>query len=139
MAKTLQDVMSRNPVTVESTATLLDAAKRMRDEDIGDVIVLDGGRVAGIVTDRDIVVRAVAAAKDPASCSVRDVCSSDVVTLAPGDDVQRAIEIMRQKAIKRIPVVDGGTAVGVVSIGDLAIESTGEKALADISAAEPNS
>ena len=138
MAKTLKDVMSKNPVTLPSTATVLEAARRMRDDDIGDVIVMDGDRVGGIVTDRDLVVRGMAEGRDPASCTLRDVCSSDVVTLSPDDDVKRAIEIMRQKAIRRIPVVEGGRAVGVVSIGDLAIESTGEKALADISAAKPN-
>jgi CBS domain-containing protein len=138
MAKTLQDVMSRNPVTVSATSTVLDAAKRMRDDDIGDVIVLDGDTITGIVTDRDVVVRAVAEGKDPSSCTVRDVCSSDVVTMAPGDGVKDAIDLMKQKAIRRIPVVENGRAVGIVSIGDLAIESTGEKALADISAAKPN-
>ena len=138
MAKTLREVMSPNPVTVPSSATVLEAATCMRDSDIGDVIVLDGNRVAGIVTDRDIVVRAVAGGLDPASTTVRDICSGDVVTLSPDDEVKRAVEIMRSKAIRRIPVCEGGTAVGVVSIGDLAIEANGEKALADISAAAPN-
>jgi CBS domain-containing protein len=136
--KTLRDVMSTNPVTMPMTATIVDAAQRMRDEDIGDVIILDGARVAGIVTDRDIVVRGVAGDRDLVSTSVRDICTADVVTLSPDDDLKRAIEIMRQKAVRRIPIVEGGKAVGIVSIGDLAIESNGEKALADISAAKPN-
>jgi CBS domain-containing protein len=138
MAKTLQDVMSKNPVTLPGAATIVEAAQRMRDEDIGDVIVLDRQRVFGILTDRDIAVRVVADDRDPVTTTVRDVCTSDLVTLSPNDDVTRAIEIMRQKAIRRIPVVDNGTPVGVVSIGDLAIESSGEQALADISAAKPN-
>ena len=138
MAKTLRDVMSTNPVTLPGTATVADAAARMRDDDIGDVIVLDGDRVAGIVTDRDIVLRAVAEGREARSTSVRDVCSSEVVTLSPDDDVTRATEIMKQKAIRRIPVVENGTPVGIVSIGDLAIEANGERALADISAAKPN-
>lgn len=138
MAKTLRDVMSPNPVTLPVTATVVDAARRMRDDDIGDVIVLDGDRVCGIVTDRDVVVRAVADERDLRSTTMRDVCSSDVATLSPDDDVQRAIDMMKQKAIRRIPVVENGTPIGIVSIGDLAIESTGEKALADISAAKPN-
>jgi CBS domain-containing protein len=138
MAKTLRDVMSPNPVTLPGTATVVDAARRMRDDDIGDVIVLDGDRVCGIVTDRDLVVRAVADERDLRTTTVRDVCSADVATLSPDDDVQRAIDMMKQKAIRRIPVVEDGTAIGIVSIGDLAIESTGEKALADISAAKPN-
>jgi CBS domain-containing protein len=136
--KTLQDVMSKNPVTIRATGTVCEAAQLMRDGDIGDVIVLDGDRVVGIVTDRDIVVRGVAADRDLVTTTVRDVCSSDVVTLSPDDEVKRAIDLMKQKAIRRIPVVDNGKPVGIVSIGDLAIESTGEKALADISAARPN-
>jgi CBS domain-containing protein len=138
MAKTLREVMSRTPVTVSLDATLLDAARCMRDDDIGDVIVMDGDRVAGILTDRDIVVRAVAEQCDMATTTVREACSSDVVTLSPDDDVKRATDLMRKKAIRRLPIVENGRPVGVVSIGDLAIESNGEKALADISAAAPN-
>lgn len=136
--KTLREVMSTNPVTLPTTATVLEAARRMRDEDIGDVIVMDGDRVCGIVTDRDIVVRAMAEGRDPQSCTVADVCSKDLVTLSPDDTVRRATDLMKQKAIRRIPVCEDGRAVGVVSIGDLAIQSTGERALAGISAAEPN-
>jgi CBS domain-containing protein len=138
MAKTLRDVMSPTPVTVPTTATVADAAARMRDAEIGDVLVLDGNQVHGIVTDRDIVVRAVAGGLDPASTSVRDVCTSGIATLAPDDDVKRATEMMAERAVRRIPVVENGVPVGIVSIGDLAIESNGEKALADISAAKPN-
>jgi CBS domain-containing protein len=138
MGKTLKDAMSTNPVTVPATATVVDAATRMRDDDIGDVIVMEGNQVAGIVTDRDVVVRAVADERDLRTTTVREICSTDLVTLSPDDDVKRAIELMREKAIRRIPIVEGGKAVGVVSIGDLAIESTGETALADISAAKPN-
>ena len=138
MAKTLQDVMSTTPVTLPATATVAQAAKRMRDDDIGDVIVMDGGRVFGILTDRDIVVRAMAADCDPTTTPIRDICTIDLVTMSPGDDVKKAIEVMKDKAIRRIPVCQGDNPIGIVSIGDLAIESHGEKALADISAAAPN-
>ena len=138
MAKTLQDVMSTTPVTLPATATVEQAAKKMRDDDIGDVIVMDGGRVFGIVTDRDIVVRAMAEGLDASTTPVREICTIDLVTMSPGDDVKKAIEVMKDKAIRRIPVCQDGNPVGVVSIGDLAIESSGEKALADISAAAPN-
>jgi CBS domain-containing protein len=138
MAKTLRDVMSRNPVTLPTTATVRDAATRMLESDIGDVIVLDGDRVAGILTDRDIVVRAVAEQRDPSTTKVSEICSPDVVTLSPDDSITRAIELMKLNAVRRIPVVEDAAAVGIVSIGDLAIEANGEKALADISAAKPN-
>jgi CBS domain-containing protein len=137
--KTLRDVMSAQPVTLSSAATVLEAARCMQERDIGDVVVMDGDRVSGIVTDRDIVIRAVAQGLDPSSCRVSDVCSGDVATLSPDDTIKRAVDLMKQKAIRRIPVVDDGRPVGIVSIGDLAIEANGEKALADISAAPANS
>ena len=137
MAKKLQDVMSTAPVTLPATATVAEAAKKMRDDDIGDVIVMDGGRVFGIVTDRDIVLRVIAEDRDP-STSIRDICTIDLVTMSPDDDVKKAIEVMSERAIRRIPVCQDGNPIGVVSIGDLAIESHGERALADISAAAPN-
>jgi CBS domain-containing protein len=100
--------------------------------------VEDDGQVRGIVTDRDIVVRAVADGRDPASTTLGEVGSTDVVALSPDDTVERAVEIMRQKAIRRVPVVEGGRAVGIVSIGDLAAERDPDSALADISSARPN-
>lgn len=93
-----------NPVTLPATATVAGAAKKMRDDDIGDVIVMDGGRVFGIVTDRDIVVRAMAEDRDPATTSIRDVCTIDLVTMSPDDDVKKAIDVTRERAIRRIPV-----------------------------------
>jgi CBS domain-containing protein len=137
--KTLRDVMSGDPVTLPSSATVLEAAQCMRDRDIGDVIVMDGDRAAGIVTDRDIVVRAAAEGRDLSACLVRDVCSSEVATLSPDDSINRAVDLMKQQAIRRVPIVEDGRPVGIVSIGDLAIEANGEKALADISAAPANS
>jgi CBS domain-containing protein len=137
--KTLRDVMSTQPVTLPSSATVLDAARCMQEREIGDVVVMDGDQVTGIVTDRDIVIRAVAEGRDPSSCTVRDVCTGDVVTLSPDDTIERAVDLMKQKAIRRIPVVENGRPIGIVSIGDLAIEANGEKALAGISAAPANS
>lgn len=134
----ISDVMTRNLVTLPSDASLVDAASAMRDNGIGDVLVLDDDNLRGLVTDRDIVVRAVAGAKDPQQTRLAEVCSGDVVTVSADDDVSRAIDLMQERAIRRLPVVDGGKPVGIVSIGDLAIEGKGEKALDDISAARPN-
>ena len=140
MAKTqkLREVMTPNPVTLPVKATVIDAARQMKNEDIGDVVILDGDRACGIVTDRDLVVRAVAEGLDPNSTSLSDICTKDLVSLSPDDTVAAAVELMRDKAIRRLVVLEGNSPVGVVSIGDLAIESDGESALADISAAEPN-
>jgi CBS domain-containing protein len=130
--------MTANPVVVPKDTSVLDAARLMRDRGIGDVIVIDGDEAEGIVTDRDIVVRAVAEGSDPSRVRVDEVLSGELAAVAPDDPVEHAIKLMREKAIRRIPVVEGGRPVGVVSIGDLAMERDAESALADISEAPPN-
>ena len=138
MAQMIREVMSSRPITVEDSATVFDAARAMRDEDIGVVIVVNHGSIRGVLTDRDVVVRAVAEGRDPKSIKVGEIVSEDVATVTPDEPVDKVISLMRQKAIRRVPVVDGGRPVGVVSIGDLAVERDSKSALADISAAEPN-
>jgi CBS domain-containing protein len=138
MAQTIRDVMTSNPRTLKASDTINTAASVMRDEDIGTVIVTQGDQVRGIVTDRDIVVRAVADGANTSSTQLGDLCSEDVVSVTSDTSIEDATEIMRMKAIRRLPVVDGGRAIGIVSIGDLAIERDRDSALADISAAEPN-
>jgi CBS domain-containing protein len=139
MAKTIESVMSGQPVSLAPKASVREAAEQMRSQDIGDVLVCDGDKLLGIVTDRDIVVRAVAEGHDVSSCTVGDICSGKPTTVSPTTSVDEAASMMRERAIRRLPVVDGGKVVGVVSIGDLAVEADGESALADISAAPPNS
>ncbi|HEX6206856.1 MAG TPA: CBS domain-containing protein [Actinomycetota bacterium] len=137
--QTIADVMTKTPKTLEEDATLVDAAQLMRREDIGDVLVTRDGRCTGIVTDRDIVVRAIAKGKLPGETPLSEVASEDVVTLSPSDAVAQAVAEMRDKAIRRLPVVDEeGRPVGIVSIGDLAVERDADSALADISAAPPS-
>ena len=139
MAQTVRDVMTENLVTLPGSAPLADAARRMKESDIGDVIVMADGDMCGVVTDRDIVVRAIAEGKDPQSATLDEICSHDVVTVGPDDSVDQAVQLMRQRAVRRLPVVEGGRPVGIVSIADLAIERDETSALADISAAEGNS
>ena len=138
MAQTVREVMPRNVVTLPRTARLRDAARRMKEADIGDVIVLNDGGMCGLVTDRDIVVRAIAEGKDPDSAQLEEICSHEVVSVRPDDTVDKAVQLMRERAIGRLPVVEGGAPVGIVSIGDLAIELDEHSGLADISAAEGN-
>jgi CBS domain-containing protein len=138
MAQKIQDVMTSNPTTCPHTASLVDAAKKMRDEGIGNVVVTNGDKPCGIVTDRDIVVKAVADGKNPADTTLDDVCAHQLVSVSPGDSLDKAVGIMRDKAIRRVAVMDGGKLTGMVSLGDLAIEGSGEKALDDISAAPTN-
>lgn len=139
MAQSIKELMSTKVVTVPPAASVLDAARAMRDQDVGDVIVADdGSKLRGIVTDRDIAVRAVAEGKAPDKVKVADVCSGDITALAPSDSVEDAVRIMRELAIRRVPVVDKGTPVGIVSIGDLAQARDSGSALSDISSAQPN-
>ena len=138
MAQTIGEIMSREPITLESSASAMDAAAAMRTADIGDVLVTDNGRLRGIVTDRDIVMRVVSAGRNPAEVPLADICSTDVMTLSPSDDLQSAVSAMRDSAIRRIAVVEDGAPVGVVSLGDLAVELDRQSALGEISAAPPN-
>ena len=138
MPQTIRDVMTSNPVTIETSGSVLDLARLMRDNDTGAVIVLDNGKVSGIATDRDIALRAVAEGKDPSSCTVGDVATTGATTVAPDTSLDQAINLMKTEAIRRLPVVENDKPVGIVSLGDLAIEGRGEEALDDISAAPSN-
>lgn len=134
----ISEIMTPSPATLTAERPVIDAARTMADQGIGDVLVVRDGRLVGLVTDRDLAVRVLAEGRDPATTPVGDVCSGDPATLGPDDDVSAAIALVRERAVRRIPVVDGGTAVGIVSIGDLAIERDETSALADLSAAPDN-
>ena len=138
MAQRIREFMTPHPRTLEATATVVDAAKLMRDEDVGAVMATAGDAIRGIVTDRDIALRVVAEGTDPSAVTIESICTSDVVTVSPDDSVDDAIRTMSERAIRRLPVVENGQPVGIVSIGDLAVRSNGERALEDISAAPPN-
>jgi len=136
--KTVQDLMTPDPITLPETATLLDAARTMRQAGIGNVVVLHGEAVCGIVTDRDIVVRGIADGRDPRATTLGDVCSRNLTTLSPNDQLETAVRLIREHAIRRLPVVRRGRAVGILTMGDLAMQEGGDSALADVSAAPPN-
>jgi CBS domain-containing protein len=139
MADHIRDVMTQNPQTLPASATAREAAETMRANDIGDVIAIDDkGGVVGIVTDRDVVVRVVAEGRDPRATQIEDIASRELTVVSPDDPVERAVELMRERAVRRLPVVKRGKIVGIVSIGDLAVERDSGSALADISAAPPN-
>ena len=138
MAQYIRDLMTPNPVTLSATLTLVDAAIAMRDFDVGAVIVLDNGQVCGIATDRDIVVRAIANGNYPATTKLGEICSRELTTVSPSDTVDDAVRLMREKAIRRLLVVENGHPLGIVSLGDLATEQEPQSPLADISAAPPN-
>lgn len=136
----VRNVMTGIPVMLGPDQTVRDAACAMRDHAVGCILVAVGGEVRGLITDRDIVVRAIAESRDPARVRLSEVCSLDMAVLSPEDDVADAFRIMRGRAVRRVPVVEEGRAVGMVSLGDLALEHAhdGGYALMEISAAPPN-
>jgi CBS domain-containing protein len=135
---TIRDIMTSDLTVLPASASVFEAASKMRDANIGDVVVADAGQICGIITDRDVVIRAVAEGRDPARTRLADICSQELTTVSPTDSLDHAVRLMRQKAIRRLPVVENGRAVGIVSIGDLAQERDPTSALSDISAAPSN-
>jgi CBS domain-containing protein len=137
MAQSISELMTHDPITVSSDTSIAQVARRMREGDTGAILVEENGALCGIVTDRDIVVRAIADGRDPET-PIGDVCSRDVRTLTPDSSVDEAITIVREDNVRRVPVVQDGRPVGIVSIGDLAIDRDAQSALADISASPSN-
>lgn len=138
MAQTIRELMSPDPRTIDAKESVTKVARVMRDGGVGAVVVVDGSQLMGIVTDRDIAIRAVADGKDPSTTSVGEIASQQLASLTPDDTVEHAIELMRKRALRRLPVVEGNRAVGIISIGDLAVQRDPSSALADISAAPAN-
>jgi len=137
--QTINEVMTKDPLTVAESAPVSEAARIMRDASIGDVLVTrPDGSVCGIVTDRDLALNVIAEGADPGAMTVRDVCNHRIESVASGDPVDRAVGMMRDQAIRRLPVIDDGELVGIVSLGDLAMERDPSSALAGISQAPPN-
>lgn len=137
MVQTVADVMTTAPTAVEASDSIQAAAQTMAAQDVGALVVQSGARIIGIITDRDLVVRGLAEGLG-VDAPVRQVTSDELVTVGPGDPVQTAVGVMRDAAVRRVPVMDGDTLAGIVSIGDLAVERDPTSALADISEAEPN-
>ena len=136
--QSVQEIMTHDPVTAETSTSLVDVARAMRDHDTGAVIATDAGKVRGIVTDRDVVVRAIADGRDPSAVRIGEICSDQLVTLNPQDRIETAADTMRRHDVRRLPVVDGERPIGIVSLGDLAMERDEDSALADIASAPPN-
>ena len=133
----VQDVMTSELEAIGATGSVSEAARMMRDADVGVVPVLRDGRCVGIVTDRDITVRVTAEGKDPRTVRVEDVLTPDVISCRPDDDVERAAELMASNQVRRIAVLDDGqNLVGMLSLGDLATSKArarSEKVLEQVS------
>jgi CBS domain-containing protein len=123
MGKHVKDAMTSEVKTATPSQSLTDAAKLMKQEDVGSVPVVDGDRLVGLLTDRDIVVRGIADGSDPNAVQVGAIASRDVVTVRPDDDLDEALRLMAQHQVRRLPVVDDGHLVGVVATADVAVEA----------------
>lgn len=138
MAQTVREVMTPNPRTIDAGASITEAAKIMQDADVGSVLVREAGTVTGIVTDRDIAIRAIAEDKDPQQTKVAEICSEELTTISPDAEIGEVVKEIRESTVRRLPVVEEGKPVGIVSLGDLAVERDPDSALAEVSAAPPN-
>jgi CBS domain-containing protein len=128
MAKKIREVMTSNPRTVESSAPVIEAAKLMLDEDVGIVPIVEGDRLVGTITDRDIAIRAVAGGKDAQSTTVREIASTQIVTIDPAQDLEEGLRLMAQHQVRRLPVVEeDGRLVGIVAQADVAREGEDSK------------
>jgi len=128
MAKTMRDLMTSNPCSIEADKPVAYAAKMMRDEDVGLAPIVEGAKLVGTLTDRDIAIRVVAAGKDPESTTVREVATTRLMTLDPEQDLDEALRLMAQNQVRRLLVVEAdGRLAGVVAQADVARHASDEK------------
>ena len=124
MAKSIREAMTSKPCSIDADKPVSYAAKMMRDEDVGLAPIVEGERLVGVLTDRDIAVRVVAEGRDPDQVKVAEVASRDIVTLDPQQDLDEALRLMAQHQVRRLPVVEeDGRLVGVVAQADVAKEA----------------
>jgi CBS domain-containing protein len=123
MAKNVREAMTASVSSVSPSQSLADAAEVMKGEDIGSVPIVEDGRLKGIVTDRDIVTRAVAERRDPQTVRVEEIASHDLVTVDPGQDLDEALALMAHHKVRRLPVLEDGQLVGMLAQADVAIEA----------------
>jgi CBS domain-containing protein len=129
MAKSVRDTMTQNPRSIKASASVVEAARLMREEHIGSVPITDDEQLVGMITDRDITTRVVAEAGDPMKTSVGDVYSRDLIIVEPDKGLDEALQLMARHQVRRLPVVENGRLVGIVAQADIALnenDKTGE-------------
>jgi CBS domain-containing protein len=129
MAKSVRDAMTEDPRSIGASASVVDAARLMREEHIGSLPITDDETLVGMITDRDITTRVVAEGADPKMTSVGDVYSRDLISVEPDEDLEGALQLMARHQVRRLPVVENGRLVGIVAQADIALrenEKTGE-------------
>ena len=124
MGKHIRDVMTPGPETIQADQPAAEAAKLMKNADAGMIPVLENGNLLGTITDRDIVIRLVAEGKDPQVTPVREIASTDPVTVEPDRDLDEALQLMAKHQVRRLPVVESGRLVGVLAQADVALAGT---------------
>ena len=121
MGKIIREAMTSNPKTVSGNQTVVDAARIMKQEDAGIVPIVDGDKLVGVLTDRDIAIKVVAEGKDPQSVKVTELASRDLVTVDPQQDLDEALRLMARHQVRRLPVVEeDGRLVGILAQADVA-------------------
>jgi CBS domain-containing protein len=129
MSKSVRHAMTEDPRSIDASASAVEAARIMRDQHVGSLPVTDDGQVIGMVTDRDITTRVVAQGASAEEISVGDICSRDPISAEPDHDLDEALELMARHKVRRLPVVENGRLVGIVSQADIALkenERTGQ-------------
>lgn len=123
----VREAMTSSPQTVEPSATVVEAARMMRDGDFGPVPIVEDGTLQGVLTDRDITIRVVAEGKDPQSTKVSEIASRELVTIDPEQTLEEASRLMAQHQVRRLPVCEeDGKLIGIIAQGDLALEAPDE-------------
>jgi CBS domain-containing protein len=116
----VRDAMTPDPTSVSSSTTVADAARLLGAEDVGSLPVVDGDRLVGVLTDRDIVLRVVREGRDPAATTVADVATRELETARPEQPLDEALRLMARRQVRRLPVLDGGRLVGILAQADVA-------------------
>lgn len=132
--------MTSDPTWIDAKETVDKAAQQLAREDVGSLPICEDGKLTGVITDRDIVVKVIAEGQDPAKVKVGDLAQGEAVTIGADDPIDELVKTMREHDVRRLPVIDGTDLVGVVAQADVAVE-LGDRAgelVADISAASSN-
>jgi CBS domain-containing protein len=127
MAKNVRDAMTENPRSIGASASVVEAARVMREEHIGSLPITDEEQLVGMITDRDITTRVVAEAVDPKMTSVGEVYSRDLISVEPNEDLDEALQLMARHQVRRLPVVENGRLVGIVAQADIALRENEKK------------
>ena len=121
MTKSVRDAMTADPRSIGASASVVEAARLMREDHIGSLPIVDDEQLVGMITDRDIATRVVAEGADPKTTPVADVYSRDLISVEPDKDLEDAIQLMARHQVRRLPVVENGVLVGIVAQADIAL------------------